>query len=69
MLERPSGYHFEPSNFLGMGGGLLAGILGGGATVVIWKMSKTESPDRQMVYFTAISFIFGSVAFTEFGMR
>jgi drug/metabolite transporter (DMT)-like permease len=47
----------ESTSVLGMVGGLIAGILGGAATVVIWKMSNSEGPDRQMIYFTVISFV------------
>jgi len=36
---------------------LLAGCLGGAATVAIWKMSASEPPDRQILYFTAVSFV------------
>lgn len=50
-------YSFNFSNYLGIGSGLLSGLLGGAATVVIWKMSTTESPDRQMIYFTVVSFV------------
>jgi len=50
-------YSFDANNLTGMFSGLLCGILGGAATVVIWKMSDTESPNRQMVYFTVISFV------------
>lgn len=50
-------YSFDFSNYIGLGSGLLSGILGGAATVVIWKMSGTESPDRQMIYFTFVSFV------------
>ncbi len=50
-------YTLDFSNYVGMASGLLSGFLGGAATVVIWKMSATESPDRQMVYFTVVSFV------------
>ena len=50
-------YSFDFSNYLGMGIGLFSGLLGGAATVIIWKMSRTETPDRQMVYFTVVSFL------------
>lgn len=50
-------YAFDFTNYLGMIAGVLSGLLGGAATVVIWKMSMTESPDRQMIYFTVISFL------------
>jgi drug/metabolite transporter (DMT)-like permease len=50
-------FSFDFNNILGMASGLLSGFLGAAATVVIWKMSDTESPDRQMVYFTVVSFL------------
>lgn len=50
-------YTFDFSSYGGMFAGLISGVLGGAATVVIWKMSGTETPDRQMVYFTVVSFV------------
>lgn len=50
-------YTFDFTNYVGMVTGLLSGLLGGAATVVIWKMSATESPDRQMIYFTVVSLV------------
>jgi drug/metabolite transporter (DMT)-like permease len=50
-------YKVQSESYFGLVAGLLAGCFGGAATVAIWKMSKSEPPDRQMIYFTAISFI------------
>lgn len=50
-------FSFDLSNYVGMLSGILAGFLGGAATIVIWRMSATESPDRQMIYFTTVSFL------------
>lgn len=47
----------DPS-YAGLASGMLSGALGGAATVVIWRMSRTEPPDRQMVFFTVASFVF-----------
>lgn len=50
-------YNFSFSEIDGLVAGVMAGFLGGTATVAIWKMAKTESPARQIVYFTVISFV------------
>ena len=50
-------YSFGLADGPGLASGLLAGFLGGAATIAIWKMSSTETPDRQMIYFTVVSFI------------
>lgn len=41
----------------GVAAGILSGLFGGAATIAIWRMSETESPTRQIFYFTIISFI------------
>ncbi len=38
--------------------GIIAGFMGGAATVTIWLMSSTETPFKQMLYFSLYSLIF-----------
>ncbi|MEH6404739.1 MAG: DMT family transporter [Sneathiella sp.] len=69
LIINPSfGFNFDWANISGVAFGLAAGCLGGAATVSIWKMSDTESPDRQIFYFTIISFLF-SIPFAIYSWK
>jgi drug/metabolite transporter (DMT)-like permease len=46
---------------LGEAGGLLAGALGGAATLAIWAMSSSEPAARQMAYFTGLTLLISLV--------
>lgn len=52
----------------GVVAGIFSGVFGAAATVAIWKMSSTESPTRQLFYFTIISFVL-SIPLAVFGWR
>ncbi|WP_414165003.1 DMT family transporter [Superficieibacter sp. BNK-5] len=41
--------------------GIISGIMGGAATITIWLMSDTESPYRQMLFFSLYTLIYSLV--------
>ena len=57
VIDPSLSYDLTSLDSLGILGGIGAGFLGGAATIAIWKMSATEPPDRQIVFFTTISFV------------
>ncbi len=57
IIDPTFSYQLQSEDSFGLAAGLMAGCLGGAATVAIWKMSESEPPDRQILYFTAITFV------------
>lgn len=57
VIDPTLSYDFRSVDAFGVLSGIGAGFIGGAATIVIWKMSATEPPDRQIFYFTSISFV------------
>lgn len=57
VIDPTLSYDFTSLDRLGILAGVAAGFLGGAATIAIWKMSATEPPDRQIFFFTLISFV------------